>query len=92
MPVDILIPFAILTMITVYLIYSRNSFEKKMLQDYEEKYEEWKRHASTEKEKKGCKRLVGLVFEEDLKIEIECLDKNVEDRLERGKFQILKDM
>ena len=55
MSLDLLIPFTILLGLVVYLIYSRNQFEKKMLTLYEEKFEEWKKHTTLNKEKNSCK-------------------------------------
>ncbi len=39
-----LIPFGILLALVIYLIYTRNSFEKNITKLYEEKFEEWKKH------------------------------------------------
>jgi hypothetical protein len=90
---DLLIPFGILLVLVVYLIYSRNNFEKDITKLYEEKFEEWKKHSTIEKEKTSHKELVGLVFKTDYKINIELLDENVESQLKRGKFEVsnLKD-
>ena len=93
MALDLLIPFGILLVLVVYLIYSRNIFEKDITKLYEEKFEEWKKHSTIEKEKTSHKELVGLVFKTDYKINIELLDENVESQLKRGKFEVsnLKD-
>ena len=93
MGLDLLIPFGILLILVVYLIYSRNNFEKDIVKLYEEKLEEWKKHATKEKEKTSHKELVGLVFKTDYKVNIELLDESVESVLSRGKFEItnLKD-
>lgn len=88
MSLDLLIPFTILLVLVVYLIYSRNQFEKKMLNLYEEKFEEWKKHTTVNKEKNICKELVGLIFKENDKIKVELLDSNVKRRVEQGKFDI----
>ena len=93
MALDLLIPFGILLVLVVYLIYSRNIFEKDITKLYEEKFEEWKKHSTIEEEKTSHKELVGLVFKTDYKINIELLDKNIESQLKRGKFEVsnLKD-
>ena len=93
MGLDLLIPFGILLILVVYLIYSRNNFEKDITKLYEEKFDEWKKHSTIEKEKTSHKELVGLVFKTDYKINIELLDKNIESQLKRGKFEVsnLKD-
>jgi hypothetical protein len=85
---DLLIPFGILLIMVIYLIYSRNNFEKDITKLYEEKFDEWKKHSTIEKEKTSHKELVGLVYKTDYKINIELLDDNVESALKRGKFEV----
>ena len=93
MALDLLIPFGILLILVVYLIFTRNNFEKNIVSLYEEKFEEWKKNSIKEKEKTSQKELVGLVFKTDYKVNIELLDESVESILSRGKFEItnLKD-
>lgn len=86
MTYDLLIPFGILLIMVIYFIYSRTKFEKDIVSAYEEKYKEWKKHATTETKKESCKELVGLVFKKDAKIDIEVFDERIKDRLDRGKF------
>jgi hypothetical protein len=85
---DLLIPFGILLIMVIYFIYSRNNFEKDITKLYEEKFDEWKKHSTIEKEKTSHKELVGLVYKTDYKIDIELLDANVESALKRGKFEV----
>jgi hypothetical protein len=85
---DLLIPFGILLIMVVYLIYSRNSFEKEITSLYEKKFDEWKKHSTIKTEKTSHKELVGLVFKNDYKVTIELLDENVESALKRGKFEV----
>ncbi len=88
-----LIPFAILLTLVIYLIYTRNSFEKNMVSLYESKFEEWKKHINVAEDKEVTKELAGLVFKKGYKVEIELLNEDVKSSLERGKFEIknLKD-
>ncbi len=88
MSIDLLIPFGILLILVVYLIFTRNNFEKDITKLYEEKFEEWKKHSTIEEEKTSHKELVGLVYKTDYKINIELLDSNVESALRRGKFEV----
>lgn len=88
MSLDLLIPFGILLIMVVYLIYSRNSFEKEITSLYEKKFDEWKKHSTIKTEKTSHKELVGLVFKNDYKVTIELLDENVESALKRGKFEV----
>ncbi|MDD2897029.1 MAG: hypothetical protein PHG81_13550 [Aliarcobacter sp.] len=88
MGLDLLIPFGILLIMVIYFIYSRNNFEKDITKLYEEKFDEWKKHSTIEKEKTSHKELVGLVYKTDYKIDIELLDANVESALKRGKFEV----
>ncbi len=85
MTLDLLIPFAILLILVIYLIYTRTKFEKDMLKLYEEKFEEWKKHTPIQTEEKSKKELVALVFEENYKLKVEMF-KDIEDRLKRAKF------
>ncbi|RBQ28014.1 hypothetical protein [Aliarcobacter vitoriensis] len=89
MGLDLLIPFGILIVLVIYLIYTRTKFEKDMLNLYEKKFEEWKEQNPTSNETKPHKDFVGLVFKEDYKISIEIFDNSIEDRLKRGKFDII---
>ncbi len=86
MTLDLLIPFAILLVMVVYFIYTRSRFEKELVSTYEEKFESWKEHHSKPEQVTACKELVGLVFRENGKIEIEVFDEMAESRLSRGKF------
>ena len=88
MSIDLLIPFGILLILVVYLIFTRNNFEKDITKLYEEKFEEWKKHSTIEEEKTSHKELVGLVYKTDYKINIELLDSNIESALRRGKFEV----
>lgn len=83
-----MIPFGILLALVVYLIYTRNNFEKDMVKLYEEKFNEWKKHSTIEKEKTSHKKLVGLVYKTDYKVSIELLDEEAEAQLKRGKFEV----
>ncbi|MEA3513128.1 MAG: hypothetical protein U9R37_05960 [Campylobacterota bacterium] len=85
---DMMIPFIMLLMITIALILERKYHEDKISQEYDEKFETWKRLNPTSKETVKCKELVGLVFKEDDKLNIEVLDKKIIDKLERKKYTI----
>lgn len=93
MSLDLLIPFAILLILVIYLIYTRNGFEKNIVSLYEKKFDEWKKHSTIDKEQTSHKELVGLVYKKDYKLSIELIDKSVESQLSRGKFEVtnLKD-
>ncbi|RXJ92184.1 hypothetical protein CRV00_13375 [Malaciobacter molluscorum] len=88
MELDLLIPFIILIILVIYLIYTRTKFEKEILDSYENKFEEWKKHNTSNNEKQEYKELVGLVFKKGYKVEIELLDESAKTQLEKGKFSI----
>lgn len=88
MPLDLLIPFGILIILVVYLIYTRSKFEQEMLGMYEQKFEQWKKHNPSSENKECPKELIGLIFKKDAKIEIEVFDELAKSRLEKGKFNI----
>jgi len=85
---DMMIPFIMLMIVTIALILERKFQEEKIVEIYDEKFENWKKHTPTVENTKKCKELVGLVFLEDDKLNIEVLDKKVIDRLERNSFHI----
>ncbi|AXH08628.1 hypothetical protein CP960_09310 [Malaciobacter halophilus] len=87
MSLDLLIPFLILIILVIYLIYTRSKFEKEILDSYEQKFEKWKKHNSNENRVEH-KQLVGLVFKTGYKVDIELLDESVTKQLEKGKFSI----
>ncbi len=85
---DMMIPFIMLLIVTIALVLERRFQEEKIVEIYEKKFEEWKKHTPTVKNEKKCKELVGLVFLEEDKLNIEILDIKIQDRLERKKFTI----
>ena len=89
MSLDLLIPFGILLALVVYLIYSRSKFEKEIVDVYEEKLQEWKKHASNEEKKdEPVKKLAGLVYKTGYKVSVELIDESAIGMLEKGKFEI----
>ncbi|WP_066170363.1 hypothetical protein [Arcobacter porcinus] len=88
MGIDMLIPFGILIVITIYLIYSRTKFEKDIVNIYEEKFEEWKKHNLSKDNEIEKKELVGLIFKEKYKLSCELFEEEIEDRLRSAKFEI----
>ncbi len=85
---DLTIPFIMLLALTIGLLFERKQHEDKIVDIYEDKLEEWKKHVDVNPNEKKCKELVGLVFLEDEKLNIEVLEPKVLDRLERKKFTI----
>lgn len=85
---DMMIPFIMLLILTIALVLERKHHEDKVVDIYEDKFQEWKKHATLNPDEKKCKELVGLVFLEDEKLNIEILDDKVQDRLERKKYTI----
>ena len=89
MGLDMLIPFGILLVLVVFLIYTRSKFEKDIVQLYENKFEEWKKNDTSKvRDEVVHKELVGLVFKEGYKVKIELLNENARNSLEKGKFEI----
>jgi len=89
-PIDLMIPFGILLVMVVYFLVTRQKFEKNVINIYEEKFEQWKKHSSPNDSipQKECKELVGLVFKTGYNIDIEIFDESLKDRISRGKFNI----
>ena len=85
---DMTIPFIMLLILTIALVLERKHQEDKIVEIYEDKFEEWKQHTKIETKEKQCKELVGLVYLEDSKLDIQVLDKKIIDRLERKKYTI----
>lgn len=88
---DMMIPFIMLLIVTIALVLERKHHEDKVVDIYEDKFKQWKEHATIngdDREKQPIKELVGLVFLEDEKLNIELLDNKVQDRLDRKKYNI----
>ena len=85
---DMTIPFIMLLILTNALVLERKHQEDKIVEIYENKFEEWKQHTKIETKEKQCKELVGLVYLADSKLDIQVLDKKIIDRLERKKYTI----
>ena len=85
---DMTIPFIMLLIITIALVLERKYHEGDIRKEFEDDYKNVKDYNTTNNENKKCKELVGLVFLEDSKLNIEVLDKKIVDRLERNKFNI----
>ncbi len=83
-----IIPFIMLLIITIALVLERKYHENKIVDIYEDKFEQWKKHDSSNSKEKPCKELVGLVFLEDEKLNIQVMDNKILDRLERKKYNI----
>lgn len=88
MDYDLIIPFVILIVLVIYLIYTRSNFEKNIVKLYENKFENWKENSLVSTSQKSCKTLVGLVFKKDDKISIELFDKSVEKLIETKEFEL----
>jgi len=83
-----MIPFIMLLIITIALILERKHHEDKIVDIYEEKFQQWKEHSSPNKEQKPCKELAGLIFLEDNKLTIEVINEKIVDKIERKKYNI----
>ena len=83
---DMLIPFIMLLIVTIALVLERKYHEDKIVDIYEEKFAQWKKHSVKDEIK--CKELVGLVYLEDYKLSIELLNNDVKNILERKKYSI----
>lgn len=89
MSLDLLIPFGILFVLVIYLIYTRNKFEKNIVDMYEKKFENWKENTEFKNEKKKvCKELVGIIYKEEYNITIDLMDESVRRNLQQGKYKI----
>jgi len=89
-PLDLLVPFGVLFALVIYFMFTRQKFEKNVVDVYEEKFEEWKKHNPSDAslEKQECKELIGLVFKTGYNVDIELFDEKDKDRISRGKFNI----
>jgi hypothetical protein len=87
---NMLIPFIMLLIVTIALVLERRFHEEKIVGIYEDKFKEWKQHATLDdaETKSKPKELVGLLFLEDEKVNIELMNDKVLDRLERKKYSI----
>jgi hypothetical protein len=87
---SMLIPFIMLLILTIALILERKFQEEKIVEIYEDKLKLWKENTTNQNKQKDTKELVGLVFLENSKLNIEVMDKKVIDTLERKKYTLSK--
>jgi hypothetical protein len=85
---SMMIPFIMLLIVTIALVLERRFHEEKIVNIYEDKFDQWKQHATLDETQEKPKELVGLLFLENEKLNIELLDNKVLDRLERKKYSI----
>lgn len=81
-------PFGILLALVIYLIFTRNAFEARMLKHYEGKYDEWKTHNKAAPLKDSPKELVGLLYKKNYKYELEVFKKEEVELLNISKINI----
>ena len=84
-----LIPFIMLLILTIALILERKFQEEKIVEIYEKKLENWKKHSKINGDEIVHKELVGLIFKYGDQLNIELLNEDVRDRLNRKHFKIL---
>lgn len=90
MSVDIIIAFAILIALIIYQFYSRSKYEKAILEEYDEKFEEWKKFSSSNTEKQeDCKKFCGVIFKTGHKVTMEIVDNSCLEQIKKGKFDLL---
>jgi hypothetical protein len=85
-----MIPFIMLLIITIGLLLERKHHEDKIIDIYEEKFKEWKEHASLSKEDTPPpKELKGLIFKQGYEVSFELFDESTLDAIERKKYTIV---
>jgi len=85
---DLLIPFGILLALVIYLIFTRNAFEKQMLNHYEGKFDEWKTHNTLEVKEDDKKELVGLLYKQHYKYHLEVFEEKELEIINVSKINI----
>jgi len=85
---NMMIPFIMLLIVTIALVLERQHHENKISDIYQKKYAQSKDNENEKKPVKSCKELVGLLFLEDEKLNIEVLNPKIIDRLEQKKYNI----
>ena len=88
MSLDLLFPFGVLLALVIYLIFTRNAFEGRMLKHYEDKFDEWKMHNKAAPSKDTPKELVALLYKKNYKYELEVFKKEELELLNISKFNI----
>lgn len=90
MSIDLIIAFLILISIIIYQFYSRAKYEKAILKEYDEKFEEWKKFSSSNQQnKEEYKKFCGLVFKTGHKVTMEIIDNSCIENIKKGKFELL---
>ena len=91
MSFDMIIAFIILIAVIIYQFYSRSKFEKAILKEYDEKFEEWKEFSDSNPKKNEveCKKFCGVIFKTGHKVTMEIADNSCIENIKREKFELL---
>ena len=85
-----MIPFILLLIITIGLLLERKHHEDKIIDIYEEKFQQWKQHSTDDtKEIEPPKELKGLIFKQGYSVSLELFDETIKDPIERKKYTII---
>ncbi|QOG12129.1 hypothetical protein [Arcobacter sp. FWKO B] len=84
---DLIIPFIMVVAIVIYLIVGRAKFEKNLKEQLSKDYEIYK-STLIQTKNEDTKELVGLVFEKEGQIFIECIKDSAKSKLESGKYKL----
>ena len=85
---SMIVPFLLLLILCVYLIYTRNAHEQELYESYDQKFEEWKKNSQSSVVTTKQPRFVGVIFEDDQKVVFEIFEKNAKEKIENQNFEI----
>lgn len=85
---SMIVPFLLLLILCVYLIYTRSAHEQEVYESYDRKFEEWKKNSQNNIVSAKQPKFVGIIFEDEEKVVFEVFDKSSKEKIENQNFEI----
>lgn len=83
-----IVPFVLLLIICAYLVYGRSKRENEIFEEYDKKFEEWKKYSDLNMTTKKEPKFGGVIFEDDDKVIFEVFNQNTKTKIENKNFEI----
>jgi hypothetical protein len=91
---DIIVPFLLMLLIIVYLIYTRGAFEKELKESVASEFESWKEYEKSKELKSSAlesSSFIGFITKSGDDIKILSFDKDINLKLKDAKISLIKE-